>query len=148
MFCKSLQNMPRTYCTTISCAELHCFREYIPSLCLRSKQSIILSKKLLEFSFTLKCPTEFFLYFSKVFKMCIYYILQVLKTRLALRKTGEYRSIVDAAKRIFCNEGLKSFYRGYIPNMIGIIPYAGIDLACYEVCSQSYWRNYCKTISR
>lgn len=57
----------------------------------------------------------------------------MLKTRLALRKTGEYKSIMDAAKKIFKNEGLKSFYRGYIPNMFGIIPYAGIDLACYEV---------------
>jgi solute carrier family 25 phosphate transporter 23/24/25/41 len=61
----------------------------------------------------------------------------VLKTRLALRKTGEYKSILDAAKKIFKNEGLKSFYRGYVPNMFGIIPYAGIDLACYEVSPQA-----------
>ena len=26
-----------------------------------------------------------------------------------------------------------AFYRGYIPNLLGIIPYAGIDLAIYEV---------------
>ena len=30
-------------------------------------------------------------------------------------------------------EGVKAFYKGYIPNIIGIIPYAGIDLAVYEV---------------
>lgn len=61
--------------------------------------------------------------------------LQVLKTRLALRKTGQYTGISDCAKQIFRREGLGAFYKGYIPNMLGIIPYAGIDLAVYEVSS-------------
>lgn len=56
-----------------------------------------------------------------------------MKTRLALGKTGEYKGILDAAKKIIRQEGPKSFYRGYVPNMFGIIPYAGIDLAVYEV---------------
>lgn len=60
--------------------------------------------------------------------------LQVLKTRLALRKTGQYSGIVDCAKHILQKEGAAAFYKGYIPNMLGIIPYAGIDLAVYEVC--------------
>lgn len=59
---------------------------------------------------------------------------QVLKTRLALRKTGQYSGIVDCAKHIFRKEGVAAFYKGYVPNMLGIIPYAGIDLAIYEVC--------------
>ena len=58
---------------------------------------------------------------------------QMLKTRLVLRKTGQYNGIIDCATKIYQREGLKSFYRGYIPNIIGIIPYAGIDLAIYEV---------------
>lgn len=62
------------------------------------------------------------------------YPLEVLKTRLALRKTGEFSGIVDAACKIYNQAGLKSFYRGYVPNLIGILPYAGIDLAVYEVC--------------
>lgn len=59
--------------------------------------------------------------------------IQVLKTRLALRKTGEYSGIVDAAKKIYQQAGIPTFYRGYVPNLIGILPYAGIDLAVYEV---------------
>lgn len=59
---------------------------------------------------------------------------QVLKTRLALRKTGQYSGILDCAKHVFQKEGVTAFYKGYIPNMLGIIPYAGIDLAVYEVC--------------
>lgn len=66
------------------------------------------------------------------------YPLEVLKTRLALRKTGQYTGILDAANKIFRTEGLRSFYRGYIPNMLGIIPYAGIDLAVYETLKKKY----------
>ncbi|XP_065359412.1 calcium-binding mitochondrial carrier protein SCaMC-2 isoform X1 [Calliphora vicina] len=66
------------------------------------------------------------------------YPMEVLKTRLALRKTGQYSGILDAAKKIYVHEGLRSFYRGYIPNMLGIIPYAGIDLAVYETLKKNY----------
>lgn len=34
---------------------------------------------------------------------------------------------------IFKTEGIRSFYRGLFPSLLGIIPYAGIDLAIYEV---------------
>lgn len=84
------------------------------------------------------------------------YPLEVLKTRLALRKTGQYTGMLDAAKKIYKVEGVRSFYRGYIPNVLGnfliqhifeskwhrmflgIIPYAGIDLAVYETLKKKY----------
>ena len=56
-----------------------------------------------------------------------------MKTRLALRKTGEYRGIFDCAKKLYAADGLKVFFKGYLPNIIGILPYAGIDLTVYEV---------------
>lgn len=62
----------------------------------------------------------------------------MLKTRLALRTTGQYAGISDCAKRIFWREGLAAFYKGYVPNMLGIIPYAGIDLAVYEVSAATF----------
>lgn len=57
----------------------------------------------------------------------------MLKTRLTLRKTGQFSGMFDCAKAILHKEGLKAFYKGYLPNLLGIIPYAGIDLAVYEV---------------
>lgn len=42
--------------------------------------------------------------------------------------------MADCARQILKTEGVRAFYRGYLPNTIGIIPYAGIDLAVYEVC--------------
>lgn len=55
-----------------------------------------------------------------------------------MRKTGQYAGMFDCAKKILRKEGVIAFYKGYIPNLIGIIPYAGIDLAVYEVCAVSH----------
>lgn len=72
----------------------------------------------------------------------IIYPLEVLKTRLALRKTGQYSSIADAVYKIYVGEGIRAFYRGYIPNILGIIPYAGIDLAVYETLKKKYFKTH------
>ncbi|XP_031558528.1 calcium-binding mitochondrial carrier protein SCaMC-2-like [Actinia tenebrosa] len=74
------------------------------------------------------------------------YPLEVLKTRLALRKTGQYRGLVHAASVIYQKEGLRSFYRGLFPSLLGIIPYAGIDLAVYETL-KNFYLNYHKNES-
>ncbi|XP_034093554.1 calcium-binding mitochondrial carrier protein SCaMC-3b isoform X2 [Gymnodraco acuticeps] len=64
--------------------------------------------------------------------------LQVLKTRLTLRKTGQYSGMADCARQILTREGVRAFYRGYLPNTLGIIPYAGIDLAVYETLKNAW----------
>lgn len=70
------------------------------------------------------------------------YPMEVLKTRLALRKTGQYKGISDCAKQIMRGEGVSAFYKGYVPNMLGIIPYAGIDLAVYETLKNTWLQRY------
>uniref|UniRef100_UPI0037E993CC mitochondrial adenyl nucleotide antiporter SLC25A24 isoform X1 n=3 Tax=Semicossyphus pulcher TaxID=241346 RepID=UPI0037E993CC len=60
------------------------------------------------------------------------YPMEVLKTRLTLRNTGQYSGIADCAKQILQKEGVRAFYKGYLPNLLSIVPYAGIDLAVYE----------------
>lgn len=57
----------------------------------------------------------------------------MLKTRLTLRRTGQYKGLLDCARQILEQEGTRALYRGYLPNMLGIIPYACTDLAVYEV---------------
>ncbi|XP_061694271.1 mitochondrial adenyl nucleotide antiporter SLC25A24-like isoform X1 [Syngnathoides biaculeatus] len=69
------------------------------------------------------------------------YPMEVLKTRLTLRKTGQYSGMFNCAKTILKKEGVKAFYKGYIPNLLGIIPYAGIDLAVYESLKNA-WLSY------
>ena len=68
----------------------------------------------------------------------VIYPMEVMKTRLALRKTNEFTGIFDCAKQLYQNGGIKVFYRGYVPNLLGILPYAGIDLAVYETLKQKY----------
>eukprot|EP00076_Gallus_gallus_P010860 XP_004945869.1 calcium-binding mitochondrial carrier protein SCaMC-2 isoform X2 [Gallus gallus] len=70
------------------------------------------------------------------------YPMEVLKTRMALRKTGQYSGMLDCAKNILSKEGMAAFYKGYIPNMLGIIPYAGIDLAVYETLKNAWLQRY------
>ncbi|XP_067452393.1 mitochondrial adenyl nucleotide antiporter SLC25A24 [Thunnus thynnus] len=72
------------------------------------------------------------------------YPMEVMKTRLTLRKTGQYSGMFDCAKKILKKEGVKAFYKGYIPNILGIIPYAGIDLAVYESLKNVWLARYAK----
>ncbi|GAA52978.1 calcium-binding mitochondrial carrier protein SCaMC-1 [Clonorchis sinensis] len=72
----------------------------------------------------------------------IIYPLEVLKTRMCLRKTGQFRSIWHCAHIIYTQYGAHAFYRGYLVNVIGIIPYAGIELALYERCKSAYIQRY------
>nr|CAB3266175.1 calcium-binding mitochondrial carrier protein SCaMC-1 [Phallusia mammillata] len=70
------------------------------------------------------------------------YPMEVIKTRLALRKTGQYKGIFDCAVKVFRHEGPGAFFKGYIPNCLGIIPYAGIDLCIYETLKNFWIKNY------
>ncbi|XP_036874057.1 mitochondrial adenyl nucleotide antiporter SLC25A23 isoform X2 [Manis javanica] len=72
----------------------------------------------------------------------IIYPMEVLKTRLTLRQTGQYKGLLDCARQILLREGPRAFYRGYLPNVLGIIPYAGIDLAVYETLKNRWLQQY------
>ncbi|XP_033826675.1 calcium-binding mitochondrial carrier protein SCaMC-3-like [Periophthalmus magnuspinnatus] len=72
----------------------------------------------------------------------IIYPMEVLKTRLTLRRTGQYSGLLDCARHILRTEGVGAFYRGYLPNTLGIIPYAGIDLAVYETLKNAWLQRY------
>jgi solute carrier family 25 phosphate transporter 23/24/25/41 len=79
--------------------------------------------------------------FAGAFSQSVIYPMEVLKTRLALRRTGEFRGMTDAAVKIYQREGIRSFYRGYVPNLLGIIPYAGIELTVYETLKSKFMRS-------
>lgn len=80
--------------------------------------------------------------FAGAFSQTVIYPMEVLKTRLVLGRTGDHRGICHCAQKILKTEGFRSFYRGYIPNLMGIIPYAGVDLAVYETLKRSYLRSH------
>ncbi|VDK49914.1 unnamed protein product, partial [Cylicostephanus goldi] len=73
----------------------------------------------------------------------VIYPMEVLKTRLALRKTGQLdNGLFHFAQKMYKKEGALCFYKGYVPNLLGIIPYAGIDLAIYETLKKLYVRRH------
>eukprot|EP00842_Homolaphlyctis_polyrhiza_P002514 jgi/Hompol1/3263/HPOL_006435-RA len=46
-------------------------------------------------------------------------------------------SIASAVKHLWAEGGIRPFYRGCVPALIGIVPYAGVDLAVFETLKQT-----------
>nr|XP_055196620.1 calcium-binding mitochondrial carrier protein SCaMC-1-like [Nyctereutes procyonoides] len=61
------------------------------------------------------------------------YPLEVLKTNLAVSRTGQYSGILDCARKIWKFETVTGFYKGYVPSLLAVIPYVGIDFTIYEL---------------
>ncbi|KNC99043.1 uncharacterized protein SPPG_05994 [Spizellomyces punctatus DAOM BR117] len=51
---------------------------------------------------------------------------------------AQKRLITSTIRSMWAEGGLKTFYRGCIPSLIGIVPYAGIDLGIYETLRSTY----------
>nr|XP_020139051.1 calcium-binding mitochondrial carrier protein SCaMC-1-like isoform X2 [Microcebus murinus] len=66
------------------------------------------------------------------------YPLEVLKTNLAVGKTGQYSGLLDCARHIWKLEKGRGFYRGLVPSLLAVIPYAGIDITTNETL-KTYW---------
>ncbi|KAK9809183.1 hypothetical protein WJX72_010986 [[Myrmecia] bisecta] len=64
------------------------------------------------------------------------YPLELIRTRLAVCPDGTYKGIRHAFQTIVKQEGGKAFYRGLVPSLIGIVPYAGVDIATFEILKE------------
>ncbi|KAJ7945204.1 Calcium-binding mitochondrial carrier protein like [Quillaja saponaria] len=62
------------------------------------------------------------------------YPMDLIKTRLQTfaSESGKCPGLGTLTKDIWVQEGPRAFYKGLIPSVLGIIPYAGIDLTAYE----------------
>ncbi|KAJ3645827.1 hypothetical protein Zmor_023455 [Zophobas morio] len=63
------------------------------------------------------------------------YPLDTIRARLAFQISGEhvYTGIAHAAVTIFKEEGgTRALYRGFIPTLMGMVPYAGLSFYCFE----------------
>ena len=76
------------------------------------------------------------------------YPLEITKTRLALSNVGQYRGIFDCMKHIYKSGGIKSLYNGWNASVLGIVPYAGVELTLYNIMKEQvskYRQNKYKT---
>uniref|UniRef100_A0A3B4A1N4 EF-hand domain-containing protein n=1 Tax=Periophthalmus magnuspinnatus TaxID=409849 RepID=A0A3B4A1N4_9GOBI len=62
----------------------------------------------------------------------VFYPLEVLKVRLNLLQPGTYKGVVSYARSIYTHESLLSFYRGFKPSILCMIPYAGVECAVHQ----------------
>ena len=62
------------------------------------------------------------------------YPMDLVQTRLQTYagERGRVPNLATLSRDIWVREGPRAFYRGFIPSLLGIIPYAGIDFAAYE----------------
>ncbi|EFA08338.1 solute carrier family 25 member 16 [Tribolium castaneum] len=63
------------------------------------------------------------------------YPLDTIRARLAFQISGEhvYTGIAHAATTIFKEEGgTRALYRGFVPTLMGMVPYAGLSFYCFE----------------
>ena len=66
------------------------------------------------------------------------YPMEVVKTRLAVSPPGLYSGIYQCATAVTKYEGVSALYKGLGASNLGIIPYAGVDLAVYGTLKQSW----------
>lgn len=68
--------------------------------------------------------------------VCIMIPMDTIKTRLVTQANYPdlvpYRGIIDCARRVTAEEGVKAFYRGLTPRLISVVPMIGIQFGVYE----------------
>lgn len=68
--------------------------------------------------------------------VCIMIPMDTIKTRLVTQinypDLVPYKGIIDCARRIAKEEGMKTFYRGLPPRLISVVPMIGIQFGVYE----------------
>ena len=68
--------------------------------------------------------------------VCIMIPMDTIKTRLVTQLNYPhlvpYNGIIDCARRIAKEEGMKTFYRGLPPRLISVVPMIGIQFGVYE----------------
>ena len=69
-----------------------------------------------------------------IIAMSATYPLDMVRGRLTVQEVGQeqYRGIWHAATTIIRREGPTALYKGWVPSVIGVIPYVGLNFAVYE----------------
>ncbi|KAG5493280.1 hypothetical protein GH5_02022 [Leishmania sp. Ghana 2012 LV757] len=68
----------------------------------------------------------------------ILYPLEVIKTRAVVSRSNEYRGgVAEIVRLAYLKGGVMEFYRGFLPNMVGIVFYRGLEMGLYSSAQQS-----------
>ncbi|BBH03448.1 adenine nucleotide transporter 1 [Prunus dulcis] len=70
-----------------------------------------------------------------IIAMSATYPMDMVRGRLTVqteRSPRQYRGIAHALSTVFREEGPRALYRGWLPSVIGVVPYVGLNFAVYE----------------
>ena len=67
-----------------------------------------------------------------IIAMSATYPLDMVRGRLTVQTGQRYRGIVHATRTIVAEEGARALYKGWLPSVIGVVPYVGLNFAVYE----------------
>lgn len=77
------------------------------------------------------------------------YPLDVVRARLAYQVYEmRYRSVWHTLTTIVKEEGTRGLYRGYVPTVLGMIPYAGVAFYSYEVLKSQMMNRFSHVATR
>jgi solute carrier family 25 phosphate transporter 23/24/25/41 len=62
------------------------------------------------------------------------YPMDMVRGRITIQDgtNQQYRGLVHATRRIVAEEGVLALWRGWLPSVIGVVPYVGLNFAVYE----------------
>lgn len=66
------------------------------------------------------------------------YPLDVLRARMAVTHKTSYKGIMSMFLMTLRIDGASSFYRGFLPTVLGVIPYGGISFFTYETLKKQH----------
>ncbi|XP_017759058.1 PREDICTED: mitochondrial coenzyme A transporter SLC25A42 isoform X2 [Eufriesea mexicana] len=61
------------------------------------------------------------------------YPLDLMRARMAVTQKTEYKTLRQICKRIYMEEGILAYYRGFTATLLGVIPYAGCSFFTYDL---------------
>jgi len=64
--------------------------------------------------------------------MTLVYPMYVIQARMAIAEPGVYNGMFDCFRQTYMGGGFKSYFKGYIPSTMRIIPYKGSDLLIFN----------------
>ncbi|OWM85248.1 mitochondrial adenine nucleotide transporter ADNT1-like [Punica granatum] len=70
-----------------------------------------------------------------IIAMSATYPMDMVRGRLTVqteKSPRQYRGIFHALTTVFQEEGPRALYRGWLPSVIGVVPYVGLNFAVYE----------------
>ncbi|KAJ8460819.1 hypothetical protein OPV22_033745 [Ensete ventricosum] len=80
-----------------------------------------------------------------IIAMSATYPMDMVRGRITVqteKSPYQYRGMVHALSTVYREEGFRALYKGWLPSVIGVIPYVGLNFAVYESLKDCSWNRW------